>query len=274
MTTIVTRVLKGSPLSWNEADANFTNLNTDKLEVSTAATTYTTKAANLSDLADAATARTNLGISATNTPNTPAGSIAATTVQAAINELDTEKAPASAATAAGTSNTPAGNIVATNVQAAINELDTEKADAVRGIPTGALQYFFMNSVPTGWLETNGSLISRTTYAALFSAIGTTYGVGDGSTTFQLPDMRGYFAQANGTNSDGTTSGTFGVKSADSLKNHTHDISTTQGTFAVTTGSGGGLASSSNASITGNVTSPNSGTETKPKSISLLCCIKT
>lgn len=139
MTTIVTRVLKGSPLSWNEADANFTNLNTDKLEVSTAATTYTTKAANLSDLADAATARTNLGISATNTPNTPAGSIAATTVQAAINELDTEKAPASAATAAGTSNTPAGNIVATNVQAAINELDTEKLALSGGTVTGQIK---------------------------------------------------------------------------------------------------------------------------------------
>ena len=50
------------------------------------------KSENLSGLANYATARSNLGISATNTPNTPSGNIAATTVQAAINELDTEKA--------------------------------------------------------------------------------------------------------------------------------------------------------------------------------------
>lgn len=46
--------------------------------------------------------------------------------------------------------------------------------------------------PTGWLKCNGAQISRTTYSALFSAIGTTYGPGDGSTTFHLPDFRGLF----------------------------------------------------------------------------------
>lgn len=46
------------------------------------------------------------------------------------------------------------------------------------------------SPPTGWLECDGSAVSRTTYADLFTAIGTTYGAGDGSSTFNLPDMRG------------------------------------------------------------------------------------
>jgi hypothetical protein len=68
-------------------------------------------------------------VAASAVSNTPAGTIAATTVQAAINELDSEKAPASAATATGTSFTPAGSIAATTVQAAIVELDTEKAAA-------------------------------------------------------------------------------------------------------------------------------------------------
>jgi microcystin-dependent protein len=47
-----------------------------------------------------------------------------------------------------------------------------------------------NTAPTGWLLCNGSAVSRTTYADLFTAIGTTYGVGDGSTTFNIPDLRG------------------------------------------------------------------------------------
>jgi len=44
-------------------------------------------------------------------------------------------------------------------------------------------------IPAGWLGCDGSAVSRTTYAALFAAIGTTFGVGDGSTTFNLPDSR-------------------------------------------------------------------------------------
>ena len=45
-----------------------------------------------------------------------------------------------------------------------------------------------SSVPTGWLECDGSAVNRTTYAALFAVIGTAYGVGDGSTTFNLPSQ--------------------------------------------------------------------------------------
>lgn len=48
------------------------------------------------------------------------------------------------------------------------------------------------SAPTGYLKCNGAAVSRTTYADLFAAIGTTYGAGDGSTTFNVPDLRGEF----------------------------------------------------------------------------------
>jgi microcystin-dependent protein len=97
------------------------------------------------------------------------------------------------------------------------------------VPAGAVQAFAMNSAPSGWLAANGSNVSRSTYAALFSAIGTTYGAGDGSTTFALPDLRGYFLRGTGTNSDGTASGTFGAKTADALKTHTHSVSGNTGT---------------------------------------------
>lgn len=57
------------------------------------------------------------------------------------------------------------------------------------IPAGAIMAFAGASVPSGWLALDGSAVSRTGQAALFSAIGTTYGVGDGTTTFNVPDTR-------------------------------------------------------------------------------------
>jgi microcystin-dependent protein len=60
---------------------------------------------------------------------------------------------------------------------------------VEGFRPGHLADFAGTVVPTGWLACDGSNVSRTTYAALFLAIGTTWGVGDGSTTFGLPDLR-------------------------------------------------------------------------------------
>lgn len=60
------------------------------------------------------------------------------------------------------------------------------------IPAGTVSFFTKNTPPTGYLKCNGAAISRTTYSTLFTAIGTTFGTGDGSTTFNLPDLRGEF----------------------------------------------------------------------------------
>lgn len=57
---------------------------------------------------------------------------------------------------------------------------------------GKISMFARSTAPSGYLKCNGAAISRTTYAALFSAIGTTFGIGDGSTTFNIPDLRGEF----------------------------------------------------------------------------------
>lgn len=59
-----------------------------------------------------------------------------------------------------------------------------------GLPPGALVPYAGASAPTGFLLCDGSAVSRTTYAALYGVIGATYGAGDGSTTFNLPDLRG------------------------------------------------------------------------------------
>ena len=58
------------------------------------------------------------------------------------------------------------------------------------VPSGSLQPFAGATAPNGWLMCFGQAISRTTYADLFAAIGTTHGVGNGSTTFNVPDLRG------------------------------------------------------------------------------------
>lgn len=63
-----------------------------------------------------------------------------------------------------------------------------------GVRVGDLKYWPTATAPAGYLECNGAAISRTAYAALFAVIGTTYGAGDGATTFNLPDSRGEFVR--------------------------------------------------------------------------------
>ena len=76
---------------------------------------------------------------------------------------------------------------------------------VGATPTGAVIAYAGSAAPTGWLFCYGQAVSRTTYAALFTAIGASYGAGDGSTTFNLPDLRGR-AVAGVDNMGGTTAG--------------------------------------------------------------------
>jgi microcystin-dependent protein len=66
-------------------------------------------------------------------------------------------------------------------------------------PPGIILAYPSATAPTGWLLCNGQAVSRTTYADLFAVISTNYGVGDGSTTFNLPDYRGMFLRGAGTN---------------------------------------------------------------------------
>lgn len=91
------------------------------------------------------------------------------------------------------------------------KLATVTAQAL--LPAGAVMAFAMNSAPSGWLAADGTAVSRSTYAALFAAIGTTHGAGNGSTTFNLPDLRGIFVRGSGSQTiSGTAySGTFAEK---------------------------------------------------------------
>lgn len=66
------------------------------------------------------------------------------------------------------------------------------------LPAGTMQMFAGNTIPAGWLLCDGSAISRTDYSELFEVIGTTYGAGDGSTTFNLPNLIDRFLQGSAT----------------------------------------------------------------------------
>lgn len=83
-------------------------------------------------------------------------------------------------------------MLAKQLNYALTHLDQSNFSTVGwGIsPSGAVTQYAGSSAPTGWLLCDGSAVSRTTYAVLFAVIGTTYGVGDGSTTFNLPNLKG------------------------------------------------------------------------------------
>lgn len=98
-------------------------------------------------------------------------------------------------------------------------------------PTGAITMYGGATAPTDWLLCDGSAVSRTTYSALFTAISTTYGVGDGSTTFNLPDLKGKFPVGlNSTDEDFDALGeTGGAKTKTIAQANLPNISTGAGT---------------------------------------------
>lgn len=91
-------------------------------------------------------------------------------------------------------------------------------DSAFALPSGTLLDFAGTAAPTGYLLCDGSAISRTTYAALFAAVGTTWGVGDGLTTFNLPDMRRKVTVGSG--GTGTTALANAVGSTGGAETHT------------------------------------------------------
>lgn len=98
--------------------------------------------------------------------------------------------------------------------------------SVTAVPTGGILAFGAAAAPTGFLLCNGSLVNRATYATLFGVIGTTYGAGDGSTTFGLPDGRGRFLMGVAASGTGNTLGaTFGaIDHTHTGPSHTHAAS--------------------------------------------------
>ena len=171
-----------------------------------------------------------------------------------------------------------------------------------GIPVGTILTFGASTPPSGFLECNGSAISRSTYASLFSILSTTHGAGDGSSTFNLPDLRGQFVRG-WANTGSTDAGrVFGSTQTDQNKNHTHTTDSTtltggirkisegfgangsaSGVFTKTADGTNTITGSSSTSNVGGVdfdgththtiSSSGGGTEARPTNLALMYIIK-
>lgn len=113
------------------------------------------------------------------------------------------------------------------------------------IPTAAVIPYAAATAPGGWLACDGSAVSRATFAELFAVIGTTYGVGDGSTTFNVPDLRGRAAVGLGTHADvNALNDNDGVEVGSRTPSHTHGPGNLGGT------TGGPSATTPNTQLLG------------------------
>jgi len=154
-----------------------------------------------------------------------------------------------------------------------------------GVPPGATMEWWTETAPSGWALLEGQAISRTTYPRLFALFGTSYGIGDGSTTFNLPDPRGRFRRtwdhAKGVDPDRATrtapAGSsitagdhVGTEQADGNLAHTHNFEYVNA--ARDPGASGGLMNYTSTGLTSPTTS-SGGNEARPKNINVAVIIK-
>jgi microcystin-dependent protein len=158
--------------------------------------------------------------------------------------------------------------------------ESEVGGTASSVPAGSVAMYGGAAAPTGWLLCDGSAVSRTTYADLFAVVSTTYGVGNGTTTFNLPDARGVFVRGAGsqTISSITYTGTRGTTQGDAMQGHRHTYNdyaaAGSGGDVNRTGSGGDTSRTSGDPVTdGTNGTPRTSSETRPANIVLSYIIK-
>lgn len=175
-----------------------------------------------------------------------------------INSISTGPITLTRATTCGSNLAVTGTLAVTSTSAftgavtsgavTVNTSLTTAATATTSfLPAGTVIWKASTNVPTGWLECNGAAVSRTTYAALFSDIGTTFGTGDGSTTFNLPTQarrtlvgRGGSGTATLANTVGATGGSeTHTLTAAEMPTHSHTYLAPQA-FSINPGGGGAI----------------------------------
>ena len=167
------------------------------------------------------------------------------------------------------------------------------ADTGTEVPIGTVLAMPYEYCPLGTLEADGRRVSRTEYAELFAYLGVRYGAGDGSTTFNVPDYRGRFMRgANGgaagldldyasrdPRADGADTDLPGSIQGDQFKTHYHIYQDMvpeigwDGDYGVIEGSAIGINGTTHRYDHERKTDPIGGSETRPKNINVLYCIK-
>ena len=119
-----------------------------------------------------------------------------------------------------------------NYEATKYDFDGANLTGIEGIPTATIVPWSSASVPSGFLECNGAAVSRSTYSALFAIIGTTYGAGDGSSTFNVPDLQDNVAVGkSGTKALASTGGANTVTSTGNVGGSTANATLTTAQLA-------------------------------------------
>lgn len=141
--------------------------------------------------------------------------------------------------------------------------------------TGEAKIWTTSVAPSGWLECNGAAVSRTTYAALFTTIGITWGVGDGSTTFNLPDFRGEFLRGWDHGRGVDTARAFASAQSEMIGPHDHPFTFNDPSNAPTSGATAKVSTIQTSGGTNSVTTAvNTGTENRPRNKAVMFIIKT
>lgn len=144
------------------------------------------------------------------------------------------------------------------------------AQAALGVvtPPGMVAHFATIAPPAGWLKCDGATLSRIEYPALFAAVGEVFGAGDGSTTFRVPDLRGEFVRGWDDGRGADPSRAFGSAQTDAFKSHNHEYwraGGAVGDFVFASGANLKNAFAGSSSV--------GSTETRPRNVALLACIK-
>lgn len=101
---------------------------------------------------------------------------------------------------------------------------TGAAEGASLVPSGVVTDFAGSAIPSGWLLCDGSAVSRSTYANLFGAIGSTWGAGDGTSTFNVPDLQNKITRGSGASTVGSSGGSDSVVlTVAQLPSHNHPI---------------------------------------------------
>ena len=136
-----------------------------------------------------------------------------------------------------------------NYEATKYDFDGANLTGIEGIPTATIVPWSSSSVPTGFLECNGATVSRSTYAALFAIVGTTYGAGDGASTFGLPDLQDNVAMGkSGTKALASTGGANTVASTGNIGGSTANATLSTAQLASHSHTTGAVGSSFRTSI--------------------------